>query len=253
MSCRPKGAPRRIFLSLLLLTACTQGGGHRAPSDGAAIRPLAPPGVPADSFPAPDRPVARIVTDTWSDEASRDRAGEAEQVIRLLGVRPGMRVADVGAGSGYYTVRLAPRVGAGGQVFAQDIVPRYLEGLQSRVQRERLRNVALALGDPHDPRLPVSSVDLVLLVHMYHEIEQPYGLLYNLRSALRPGARVAVVDLDRPTASHGTPPALLRCEFSRVGYREVAFHPLREGYLAVFAPAGDPARVVLARISACAA
>lgn len=173
--------------------------------------------------------------------------------MRLLDVRPGMRVADVGAGSGYYTVRLAPRVGPGGQVIAQDIVPRYLERLRSRVERERLRNVTFALGDPHDPRLPVSSVDLVLLVHMYHEIEQPYGLLYNLRSALKPGARVAVVDLDRPTASHGTPPALLRCEFDRVGYREVAFHPLREGYLAVFVPAGDAARVVPARISACAA
>jgi ubiquinone/menaquinone biosynthesis C-methylase UbiE len=173
--------------------------------------------------------------------------------MRLLEVRPGMRVADVGAGSGYYTVRLAPRVGSGGEVIAQDIIPRYLERLQARVEREGLRNVRLALGDAHDPRLPVSSVDLVLLVHMYHEIEQPYALLYNLRSALRPGARVAVVDLDRPTSSHGTPPALLRCEFGRVGYREVAFHPLREGYLAVFAPAGDAARIAPARISACAA
>lgn len=253
MSCRRKGAPWRTFLSLLLLTACTQAGGNRT-SDGAqAIRPLAPPGLPADSFPAPDRPVARIVTDTWSDEASRDSAREAEEVMRLLDVRPGMRVADVGAGSGYYAVRLAPRVGPGGQVIAQDIVPRYLERLRSRIEREGLSNVTLALGDPHDPRLPVSSVDLVLLVHMYHEIEQPYGLLYNLRPALRPGARVAVVDLDRPTASHGTPPALLRCEFARVGYREVAFHPLREGYLAVFAPTGNAVRVAPARISACAA
>ncbi len=253
MSCRRKGAPWRAFLSLLLLTACTQGGGHRTTEGAQAIRPLAPPGLPADSFPSPDRPVARIVTDTWSDEASRDSAREAEDVMRLLDIGPGMRVADVGAGSGYYAVRLAPRVGPGGQVIAQDIVPRYLERLRSRIEREGLSNVTLALGDPHDPRLPVSSVDLVLLVHMYHEIEQPYGLLYNLRPALRPGARVAVVDLDRSTASHGTPPALLRCEFARVGYREVGFYPLREGYLAVFAPTGDVVRVVPARISACAA
>jgi ubiquinone/menaquinone biosynthesis C-methylase UbiE len=138
-------------------------------------------------------------------------------------------------------------------VIAQDIVPGYLERLRSRVEREKLPNVSLALGDPHDPRLPPASVDLVLLVHMYHEIEQPFGLLYNLRPALRTGARVGVVDLDRPTSSHGTPPALLRCEFSRVGYREVAFHPLREGYLAIFAAAEARAGVVPDSIRACAA
>jgi len=72
---------------------------------------LAPPGAPANAFPAPDRPVAGIVTDTWRDEQSRDRAGEAERVMNLLGVNPGLRVADIGAGSGYYTVRLAGRLG----------------------------------------------------------------------------------------------------------------------------------------------
>src|SRR5262245_2724079 len=78
----------------------------------------APPGTPASAFPAPARPVAAIVTDIWHDEETRDRAGEAERVMNLLGVKPGSAVADIGAGSGYYTVRLARRVGPTGQVFA---------------------------------------------------------------------------------------------------------------------------------------
>jgi predicted methyltransferase len=189
-------------------------------------------------FPKPQRPVARIVTDSWSDEAARDNAGSAETVIRLLGIQPGMAVADIGAGSGYYVTRIAPVVGPKGRVYAEDIVPRYVDGLSARVQRAGLANVTVVLGDPDDPRLPRNSVDLALLVHMYHEIEQPYALLYNLHPSLRPGARVAIIDADRSTDQHGTPPDLLRCELAAVGYRRIAFHRLGrvEGYLAVFAP-----------------
>ena len=137
----------------------------------------------------------------------------------LLGVRPGMAVADIGAGAGYYAVRLSRRVGPGGRVVAQDVEPKYLEGLRRRVAREKLGNVALALGEPHDPRLPPRSVDLALLIHMYHEIAQPFGLLANLAPALRPGGRVAVLDVDGPIERHGTPRALLLCELAAAGYR----------------------------------
>ena len=225
-----------------LLAACGPTRERAAPAaDG--IRPLGAPGVPADSFPAPSRPVASIVTDTWSSEAARDTAREAQRVMDLLQVRPGMTVADVGAGSGYYTVRLSPRVGPRGRVIAQDIMPRYLERLAARVRRDSLRNVTLALGEPHDPRLAPASADLVLLVHMYHEVEQPYAFLYNLRPAVRPGGRVAVVDLDRPTRRHGTPVPLLRCEMAAAGYQADGFHDLGSGsgYLAVFRPAAGPA------------
>ena len=199
---------------------------------------LAPPGAPASAFPAPGRPVAGIVTDVWHDEQSRDRAGEAERVMNLLGVEPGLRVADIGAGSGYYTVRLAGRLGATGHVFAEDVVPEYLERLARRVANEGLAGrVTIVRGDPHDPRLPPGSVDLALLVHMYHEVQQPYGLLWNLRPALRPGARVAVIDARKQTEAHGTPPDLLRCELAAVGYRQTAFYDLQERtYLAVFVP-----------------
>jgi SAM-dependent methyltransferase len=204
---------------------------------------LAQPGVPASAFPAPSRPVAGIVTDTWRDEQSRDRAGEAERVMKLLGVRRGLDVADIGAGAGYYTVRLARRVGPKGHVYAEDIVPDYLDRLAKRVAREGLADrVALVHGEPHDPRLPPGSVDLALLVHMYHEVEQPYGLLWNLRPALRPGARVAIIDARKETASHGTPPDLLRCELAAVGYRQTALYELQENtYLGVFVPSAPPA------------
>ncbi len=205
------------------------------------IAPLGPPGAPASVFPKPVRPVADIVADQWSTEEARDRAGEAAEVMRTLGVHPGMSVADVGAGRGYYTVRVAKKVGAGGRVIAEDVVPDYLEGLRQRLQREHLDNVSLDLGEPHDPRLPPRSVDLVLLVHMYHEVEQPYGFLYNLLPALRPGARVAVIDLDQATGIHGTPRRELLCEFRALGFRNTQWRWLRikKEYLAVFAP---PAR-----------
>jgi SAM-dependent methyltransferase len=198
---------------------------------------LAPPGVPASAFPSPGRPVARIVTDVWHNEASRDRAGEAERVMSLL-VKPGLAVADIGAGSGYYTVRIARRLGPGGHVFAEDVVPEYLERLARRVADEGLTDrVTLVRGEPHDPRLAPSSIDLALLVHMYHEVQQPYGLLWNLRPALRHGALVAIIDARKQTEAHGTPPELLRCEFAAVGYRQIAFYDLQEDtYLAVFAP-----------------
>jgi len=153
-------------------------------------------------------------------------------------------VADIGAGSGYYTVRLARRVAPRGHVFAEDIVPDYLDRLAGRVAGEGLAGlVTLVRGKPHDPRLAPGSLDLALLVHMYHEVAQPYGLLWNLRPALRPGARVAVIDARKETASHGTPPNLLRCELAAVGYRQTAFYDLQENtYLAVFVPTSPPDR-----------
>src|SRR5207245_4923911 len=149
--------------------------------------------------------VAGIVTDTGKDEQSRDRASEAERVIRLLGVKPGLDVADIGAGSGYYTVRLARRIGPQGHVFAEDVVPDYLDRLARRVAGEGLAgSVTLVRGEPHDPRLLPGSLDLALLVHMYHEVAQPYGLLWNLRPALPPAARVAVIHAPQGTSAHGT-------------------------------------------------
>jgi predicted methyltransferase len=169
---------------------------------------MAGSGTPAAAFPNPDRPVADIVSPSWHDEKERDGAGEPRQLVRLLGIKSGMTVADIGAGSGYYVVRLSPIVGRRGRIIAEDVVPEYLQGLLSRVRDLGLQNVVISLGEPHDPRLPADSLDVAILVHMYHEITQPYGLLYNLVPALKPGARVGIVDTYAPTSEHGTPSAL---------------------------------------------
>jgi SAM-dependent methyltransferase len=199
---------------------------------------MAQPGVPAAVFPKPDRPVADIVSPIWHTEKERDDADEPGQLVRLLGIKSGMTVADIGAGSGYYVVRLSPIVGSNGRIIAEDIVPEYLRNLRNRVRDLGLQNVAISRGEPHDPRLPAGSVDIAILVHMYHEIAQPYALLYNLVPALRPDARVGIVDAFGPTSKHGTPPSLLRCELSAVGYRQISLDRLTgsDTYLAVFAP-----------------
>ena len=123
-------------------------------------------------------------------------------------------------------------------MIAQDVVPQYLRGLRDRVHDLRLQNVTVTQGEPHDPRLPAGSLDVAILVHMYHEIAQPYALLYNLVPALKPGARIGIVDAFGPTAGHGTPPDLLRCELAAIGYREISFDRLTgsDAYLAIFAP-----------------
>jgi SAM-dependent methyltransferase len=201
-------------------------------------------------FPAPDRPVAGIVSPEYSDESTRDGRGEAERVLDRLDIKPPLRVADIGAGRGYYTVRLARRLGPGATIYATDVKAEYLDQLGARLEREGIAGVTLILGLPRDPRLPPDSVDVAILSHMYHEIENPYEFLYRLYPSLAPEARVAIIDMDRPTKQHGTPPALLRCELAAVGYRQLDLVSLApaDGYLAVFArpDALPPARAIRA-------
>jgi ubiquinone/menaquinone biosynthesis C-methylase UbiE len=213
----------------LLLTACNAAPISLANKQDAKPR-----------FPAADRPVARIVSSRWSTEEARDRLKEAETVMDRAGIAPGMTVADIGAGEGYYTIRLSARVGAKGRVLAEDIVPEVRDMLAQRVTRERLDNVSVRLGEPDDPELPENSFDRVLLVHMYHEIAEPYAFLWNLRPSLKADGAVVVVDANRTTQNHGTPPALLECEFAAVGYRRIEQQnmPSAGGYIARFRPVG---------------
>jgi len=180
-------------------------------------------------FPSAHRDVAPIVGGVFSTEDARDRMGEAEQVMQLAGVKPGMSVADVGAGEGYYTVRLARVVGAKGRVLAEDIVPEVRDSLSERVQRENLDNVAVKLGAADNPMLPAQSFDRVFLVHMYHEVQSPYAFLWHLREGLKPDGLVAVVDSDRPVQRHGIPAWQLKCEFAALGMDPVKFSMLTGG------------------------
>ena len=216
-----------LGLAMLAFAACSR------PSPGAA-GPA--PVRDAAGFPAPDRPVAGIVSPIWSSGPDRDAADESGQLIRGLDIKPGMAVADIGAGSGYHTLRLLPAVGPTGVVYAEDIVEAYISGLRLEAERRGLTNVRIVIGTADDPKLPAGAIDRAVLVHMYHEIESPYALLWNLAGALKPGGRVGVIDLNRPIESHGTPPALLACEFKAVGYRRVSEVAMAggTGYLAVF-------------------
>jgi ubiquinone/menaquinone biosynthesis C-methylase UbiE len=187
-------------------------------------------------FPGANRDVAPIVDDAFSTEDARDRLGEAEEVMRLAEVRQGMSVADVGAGEGYFTVRLARAVGARGRVLAEDIVPEVRDTLSDRVQRQQLDNVAVKLGAPDNPLLPNASFDRIFLVHMYHEVTSPYAFLWHLRGGLKPDGLVVIVDSNRPVKRHGIPPKRLRCELGAVGLEPVRFRVLADGntYFAAF-------------------
>lgn len=218
-----------VLAALIALTGCD---GRASLSDRDTI---------ASEFPAASRPVSQINSSRWSSEIERDKVQEADKVMDVAGVTPGMTVADIGAGEGYYTIRLAARVGQKGRVLAQDVIPIVRDTLADRVYRERLDNVSVKLGAAADPKLPADSFDRVFMIHMYHEITAPYEFLWRLRPALRPGGRVVIVDVDRPTGAHGIPPAQLKCELAALGYGQVDIQPMpqKSVYLAVFEVKGE--------------
>ena len=213
----------RIAAALLVLASLTAC--ERIAEDGQA-----------GAFPSPDRPVSELGANRFSTETARDQVGEAQKVMDFAAIEPGMTVADIGAGEGYYTIRLAQRVGESGRVLAQDIDQDSLKQLGTRVERERLDNVSIKLGAADDPRLPDNSFDRVFMVHMYHEVEEPYAFLWRLWPTLKEGGQVIVVDVDRPTDQHGIDPMLLACEFKQVGFELDTFRDDEElaGYYAQF-------------------
>jgi protein-L-isoaspartate O-methyltransferase len=229
-----------LLLAMMMLAGCEVVPG--------AERLRADTDVKGSEFPAADRPVSPIVSSRWSTEEARDKVNEADRVMDIAGITPGMTVADIGAGEGYYTIRLAERVGPNGRVLAQDIVPAVRDKLAERVNRENLKTVSVKLGKPADPSLPGNSFDRVFLVHMYHEIRDPYEFLWRLRPSLRIGGRVIIVEAERATGVHGTPAKLLECELRATGYRRVDYQPLTEvkGYVAAFEASGnrpEPAKI----------
>src|SRR5215469_16832233 len=145
VACAP-GPFRMRIQTVMIRAALTAVFATSLTVSGAAQESMAQSGAPASSFPKPDRPVAHIVSPIWKDEKARDDAGEPGQLVRLLGIKPGMTVADLGSGSGYYVVRLSPIVGSNGRIIAEDVVPEYLQGLRKRVRDLGLQNVVVSLG-----------------------------------------------------------------------------------------------------------
>lgn len=152
------------------------------------------------------------------DSPGRDEALQIQRVMDILKIQKGKTVADIGAGSGWFTVRAARRVGADGSVFAVDINPEAITHIDGRAKKESLANVKTVLSKPDDPMLPANSVDAVLLLKTYHEIAQPVELLQNLRPALRAGAKVGVIDRNGNGENHGVGSDVVIREAKEAGY-----------------------------------
>jgi len=143
---------------------------------------------------------------------------QINRVMEILGITPGKAVADIGAGSGWFTVRAAKRVGAAGVVYAVEINPEAVRYINERAQKEQLQNVKTILSKPDDPLLPPHSIDAVLLLKTYHEVAQPVVLLHNLRAALRLGAKIGVIDRNGNGEDHGVGRDVVVQEAKESGY-----------------------------------
>ena len=130
----------------------------------------------------------------WLERSEREDEEAPDVALNVLKIPKGSAVADIGAGSGYITVRLADRVGPTGRVFANDVQPQMLNILARRLDRSKITNVTLIEGTLDDPRLPPASVDLVLMVDVYHELSQPQSILRHLRESLKPGGRLVLLE-----------------------------------------------------------
>ncbi len=153
------------------------------------------------------------------ESPGRDERLQINRVMDILGVTTGKSVADIGAGSGWFTVRAAKRVGEGGTVYAVDINPGSVRYIDDRVQKEKIENVKTILSQANDPKLPAKSVDSVLMLKTYHEIAKPVTLLENLRVALRPGAKVGIIDRNGNGEDHGVAREIVVREATQAGYR----------------------------------
>lgn len=158
------------------------------------------------------------------DTPGRDQRLHIDQVMDILGIAPGKSVADIGAGSGWFTVRAARRVTPKGTVYAVDINPEALQYINRRVQQEQLHNVKTVLGKADNPELPPDSIDAVLLLKAYHEVAEPVALLRNLRTSLKPGARVGIIDRNGNGEDHGVNKDVVLREAGEAGYRLVGEH-----------------------------
>jgi SAM-dependent methyltransferase len=153
------------------------------------------------------------------DSPGREGRLEINRVMDILGIAQGKAVADIGAGSGWFTVRAARRVGAGGVVYAVDINPEAVRFVGDRARKEQLQNVKTILSQPENPLLPANSVDAVLLLKTYHEVAQPVTLLQKLRAALRPGAKVGIIDRNGNGENHGVNRDIVIREAKEAGYK----------------------------------
>jgi ubiquinone/menaquinone biosynthesis C-methylase UbiE len=166
--------------------------------------------------------------------------------MTLMEIAPGGQIADVGAGSGWFTVRAARRVGPSGMVYAVDINPKYVRQIEERAKKERLPQVRAVVGEIADPRLPPGAIDAVLLLKTYHELGEPVAMAKAILRALKPCGRLAVIDRNGHGDDHGIDERIVIDELASVGFALASRHDFlrseaeRVEYLLLFKPAGCP-------------
>jgi ubiquinone/menaquinone biosynthesis C-methylase UbiE len=170
---------------------------------------------------APKRPTSTPYTGDLSifDSPGRAQRLQINRVMDILGIAPGKNVADIGAGSGWFTVQAARRVGPAGTVYAVDINPEAISYINRRVRKESLSNVKIILSKSDDPLLPKDAVDAVLLLKTYHEVADPVSLLERLRPSLKAGAQVGIIDRNGNGTNHGVSRKIVVKEAEEAGYR----------------------------------
>jgi ubiquinone/menaquinone biosynthesis C-methylase UbiE len=180
---------------------------------------------PQTASPVPPQGEQRKTSEPYTgdlsifDSPGREDRLQINRVMDILGIAPGKAVADIGAGSGWFTVRAAKRMSGRGLVYAVDINPEAIRYVDDRARKEQLQNVKTILGQADNPLLPARSVDAVLLLKTYHEVAQPVALLQNLRAALRPGAKVGVIDRNGNGENHGVGRDVVIREAKQAGYK----------------------------------
>jgi SAM-dependent methyltransferase len=176
--------------------------------------------------PEPQRPTSTPYAGDLSifEYPDRDEKLEVQRVMDLLHLAPGRIVADIGAGSGWFSVRAARRVAPSGTVFAEDINPKAIEYIENRATKENLQNIHGILGSPDDPKLPPNSLDAVMMLKVYHEIARPVPFMQRLRLSLRPGARVGIIDRNGTGTDHGLQQNILEHEMTEAGFKEIAHY-----------------------------
>jgi predicted methyltransferase len=219
----------RSFLILLVALAlsCATQFGRRAVNGAASPTPTPTPAAsPQKQADKIDRPTSEPYTGSLSqfEDPKRDEKLQPDRVMDVLGIKEGSSVADIGAGSGWFTVRAARRVGNNGAVYAVEINPEYLKHIEDRAKRENLPNIRTILGKEDDPLLPANSLDAVLLLKTYHEVAQPIRLLERTRGAMRAGALLCIIDRNDEPADHGIGKATVIEEAGRAGFVLVSEH-----------------------------
>ncbi len=210
-----------LFCLMFALLGCaTSQFSRRATNVGASPSPTTTAEIPQEQSDAINRPTSKPYTGELSifEDPKRDEKLQPNRIMDILAIQEGSSVADVGAGSGWFTIRAARRVENGGIVYAVDINLDYLDYIDSRSKREGLANIRVILGKEDDPLLPAKGVDAVLLLKTYHEVAQPIRLLKRTRESMRPGALLGIIDRNGKGDDHGLDKDVVIKEAARAGF-----------------------------------